>query len=332
VTTRGKGWSRRRRVACLSRALLPVVLLGVLSGCSVLPGERSHTPSGHVVIASGGTQGVYHTYALALARELRSRAPELEVEVVPTEGSVENLQLVADGDATLAFTADDAAAGAVTGASPFRDTLPIAAVSRVYDDYMHLVVPAVSSVHSIADLAGRTVSVGPPGSGTALIVDRLLAVAGLARTSIHAVDLGINESVQALGAGDIDAFFWSGGLPTSGVEDLAREVPLRLVPLGDLAPAMQNRFGAVYHQAAIPGGTYGLSDQVDTIAIPNFIVCRNDTDADLVRLVLSTLFDRRDAIARNVPVAGALDRRAAIETRPVPLHASALRWFRDTKI
>jgi TRAP transporter TAXI family solute receptor len=323
---------RYHAVWLLRGAFLPVLLLCALSGCWVLPGERSHTPTGHVVIASGGTQGVYYMYARALARELESRAPGLDVEIAPTAGSVENLEWVDDGRAMLAFTADDAAAGAVNGASPFRRALPITAVSRVYDDYMHLVVPATSSVRSISDLAGRTVSVGPPGSGTALIVDRLFTVAGLARKSIHAFELGINESVEALRRGSIDGFFWSGGLPTSGVHDLSREVPLRLVALGELAPAMQTRFGAAYHQAAIPAGTYGLVDQVDTIAIPNFIVCRDDTDADLVRFVLSTLFSSRDAIAGGVPVAAVLDRRVAIETAPVPLHAAALRWFHDTKI
>lgn len=301
------------------------------TGCSVLPGDGAGQPAGHVVIASGGTQGVYYQYADTLARRLESAEPSLDVEVVATAGSVDNLRRVADGRATFAFTAHDVAADGVNGAAPFGRRLPLAAVARVYDDYLHLVVAANSPIHSLGDLAGRTVSIGPPGSGTAVIVDRLFAVAKLAPRSVHAVRLGINESVDALRRRQVDAFFWSGGLPTSGVQTLSRDLPVRLVPLGGYARGMQTRYGSVYHQAAVPGGVYGLADQVDTIAIPNFLVCRDDADPALVREVVATLFRSREAISAAVPAAGALDRRTAIQTTPLPLHRAASEWFAGTK-
>ena len=309
--------------------LLP--LLAALTACSLLPGNGERQPTGRAVIASGGTQGVYYAYAGTLAERLEEAAPELDVEVTPTAGSVDNLQRLAIGDATFAFTAADVAADAVNGAAPFGRRLPLAAVSRVYDDYMHLVVAATSPIRTMRDLAGRTVSIGPAGSGTAVIVGRLFSVAGLEQRSVHSVQLGINESVDALRKGQVDAFFWSGGLPTSGVQSLSNEMPLRLVPLGGLAPAMQDMFGSVYHQAAVPAGTYGLADQVDTIAVPNFLVCREDTDPALVEQVVATLFRSREMIASAVPPAGALDGRTAIQTGPVRLHEAAAEWFRDTK-
>jgi uncharacterized protein len=314
-----------------SRLGVLVLLLAALSACSVLPGNGERQPTGRAVIASGGTQGVYFAYAGTLAERLEEAAPELDVEVASTAGSVENLRRLADGNAAFAFTAADVAADAVNGAAPFGRRLPLAAVSRVYDDYMHLVVAATSPIRTMRDLAGRTVSIGPAGSGTAVIVERLFSVSGLEPRSVHSVQLGINESVDALRKGQIDAFFWSGGLPTSGVQSLSNELPLRLVPLGGLAPAMQDKFGSVYHQAAMPAGTYGLADQVDTIAVPNFLVCRADTNPALVELVVATLFRGREIIASAVPAAGALDGRTAIQTGPVPLHQAAAEWFRDTK-
>jgi uncharacterized protein len=314
-----------------SRLGVRLLLIAVLTGCSVLPGNGERQPSGHAVIASCGTQGVYYAYAGTLAQRLEEAAPGLDVEVASTAGSVDNLHRLAAGNATFAFTAADVAADAVNGAPPFGRRLPLAAVSRVYDDYMHLVVSASSPIRTLRDLAGRTVSIGPSGSGTAVIVERLFMVAGLEPRSVHAVQLGINESVDTLRKGEVDAFFWSGGLPTSGVQSLSDDMPLRLVPLGGLAPGMQDKFGSVYHQAAVPGGTYGLADQVDTIAVPNFLVCRGDTDPALVRLVVATLFRGREIIASAVPAAGALDGRTAIQTGPVRLHQAAAGWFRDTK-
>jgi uncharacterized protein len=142
--------------------------------------------------------------------------------------------------------------------------------------------------------------------------------------SLHAVGLGLDESAAALRTGRIAAFFWSGGLPTPGVDELARQLPLRLVDL----PGLED---PVYRAAAIPSGTYGLARQVSTLAVPNLLVARSTADPALVRLVTATLFERRGAIARRVVAAAALDRRAAIETAPVPLHPAALGWFRATK-
>jgi TRAP transporter TAXI family solute receptor len=300
------------------RVVLVAIVLCVLSGCV---GEGADAPRGHLVIAAGGTQGVYYAYARALAAQLRRRDPDLRVDVVATTGSMENLQRLAGGDATLAFSAADAAAEASLGGPPFARRLPIAALARLYDDYLHLVVPASSGVRRLSQLAGKRVSIGPAGSGTRLIAERLL---GRRARSLRVVELGLDESAQALRAGRIDAFFWSGGLPTPGVEELARRMPLRLLDL----PALQD---PAYRAAAIPSGTYGLGSQVSTLAVPNLLVARFDADPALIRIVTETLFQRRGAIARAVPAAAALDRRAAIETAPVPLHAAALEWFRATK-
>jgi TRAP transporter TAXI family solute receptor len=303
------------------RVVAIALALFALSGCA---GRGAGAPRGRVVIAAGGTTGVYYSYARALARELETRDPGLRVEVRATSGSMENLRLLADGQATLAFSAADAAAEGAEGGPPFGHRLPIAALARLYDDYMHLVVPASSRVRTLSRLRGRTVSIGPSGSGTRLIAERLL---GARESSLHAVGLSLDGSVAALRSGRIAAFFWSGGLPTPGVDALAHHAGLRLLDLSGL----EDRFGGVYRAAAIPSGTYGLARQVATLAVPNLLIARSGADPELVRLVTATLFERRAAIARAVPAAAALDRRAAIETAPVPLHVAALGWFRDTK-
>jgi TRAP transporter TAXI family solute receptor len=324
VFDEGVGLDRVLRVV-----VAPALAAVALAGCVALTAHGPSAPEGRIEIAAGGTQGVYYAYAQALALQLEARDPRLHVEVVATSGSMENLRRVAGGSATLAFTAADAAAEAVLGRPPFDGRLPIAALARVYDDYMHLVVPASSHVRSLAQLAGRTVSVGPSGSGTRLIAARLL---GRRAASLHAVGLGLDASIEALRRGRISAFFWSGGLPTPGVEALARDVPLRMLALDGTVDGLQARFGAVYRAAAIPSGTYGLPRQAATIAVPNLLVAHAGADDALVRLVVTTLFERRAAITRAVEAAAALDRRAAIETAPVPLHRAAQRWFRDTKL
>jgi uncharacterized protein len=285
-----------------------------------------------VRIATGGSKGVYYAYGVVLAAELQRRPSVLRAAVQVTTGSIDNLRLVAAGTVTLAFSAGDAAAEAHHGRTLFDRKVDLAAVARVYDDYVHLVVPRTSRVRAITDLGGRRVSLGSVDSGTALIAERLLAVAGVRPRSLTPLRLGINESIAALQAGDADAFFWSGGLPTSGVSELARATPIRLVPLGDLADAMRTRFDAVYRLATVPAGIYGSPDRVTTIAVPNLLVCRPDADRALVREIAETLFDsRREALAAGVPQAETLDVRSAIATFPLPLHPGAQDDHRDIK-
>ncbi len=294
--------------------------------------ERGETgPTGRVVLATGNTKGVYYVYGTTLAAELERRAPGVRAAVAATTGSVDNLLRLADGRATLAFAAGDAVAEAYQGRPPFERRVAVAAVARVYDDYIHLVVPAGSPVRSVADLAGRRVSLGSPGSGTALIAERLLAVAGLPVRRVTLLRLGINESVAALHGGRADAFFWSGGLPTAGVEELARATPIRLVALGEHAEPMRRRFGSAYRSATVPAGTYGGAERVAPLAVPNVLLCRQDADRVLVRALTRTLFDTREALARTVPQAEALDERAAVATFPVPLHPGAADYFRAVK-
>jgi hypothetical protein len=295
-------------------------------------GENESYRRGPIEILTGSTKGVYYGYGVALARAINSRLDGVTARAVVTTASVENLRRVAAAPNVFAFTAADAASAAVTGTAPFAGPQPIRALARVYDDYIHLVVRRDSPIRDITGLRGRRVSLGAAASGTELIADRLFDVAGIARKDVTVSRLGINESVNALRAKTIDAFFWSGGLPTAGITNLASQLPIRLVPLGDRADALSEKWDPAYRRGTIPQGTYrGVSD-TPTVAVPDLLVTRADTDPGLVARVTRILFDSRAELARTVLVADELDRRIAISTAPVPLQAGALRYYRAVKV
>jgi hypothetical protein len=323
---RGAGFPRRGLFAAAAAGALGAGGVGLLAVRRPGPGWR-----GALRIATGGTKGVYYAYGTTFADEVRRVMPDVRPAVVPTTGSVENLRLLASREADVAFVAADAAAEALAGRAPFTAPLAVAAIARAYDDYLHLVVPLESDVDRIERLAGRRVSLGPVGSGTAIMAERLLDAAGLPARSVVVARLGINDSVAALQAGGLDAFFWSGGLPTSGVAELAAVRPLRLVPLGRLAPPLRQRYGAVYRTGTVPAGVYGLRERVATIAVPNLLACRADADREGVRALTRALFAGREVVARRVPQAEALDERAAIATFPLPLHPGAQDHYRSVK-
>lgn len=325
---------RRARLVTLAAATLAVVVVAVLAVSGTL-GSRHDDPwegaaPESLTIATGGTSGIYHGYGVAVGDVLTERHG-VPVEIAESGGSVENLQRLADGSAQVAFSAADAVADAVAGRGSFDQPVEVSALARVYDDFVHLVVPAGSSIRSIEDLRGRTVSLGAPGSGTALIAHRLLDVADVPVDRIDVRDLDLGRSIAALGSGDVDAFFWSGGLRTPGLTDLAAQTPIRLVPLGDLVEAMRERHGGGYRHGMVPQGMYGANDEVATLAVPNFLVVPTDMPEPVARTLVATLFDARSQVARTVPAAAHLDRARAIFTEPVGLHPGALRYYRETK-
>ncbi|PXY36619.1 TAXI family TRAP transporter solute-binding subunit [Prauserella flavalba] len=308
-------------------ALLGVLLLGLLPPASTAAEHGG--PVRRVVIVSGSTGGIYYSYGLALARELAA-ATGVRARVVATQGSVENLRALVEGTGDIAFSAADAVTE--TGLPPGEPVGSLRAIGRLYDDYLHVVVPASSPVRELGDLRGRTVSIGSAGSGTELIARRILEPAGLGTGGIRPVSLGLGDSAAAMLRGEVDAFFWSGGLPTRAVSALAAELPIRLLPLGNEAASMRATHGSAgYRVATVPGGTYADVPQTRTLAVPNYLLVRADADPAVVAWVTRLLFERSRTLAEAVPVARSPSPRTAIFTDPVPLHPGALAYYRAIK-
>lgn len=310
----------------LAFALTAAAVLG-LSAC--VPRATEWTDRAYV-IAGGGATGVYYDYGVHLADEL-SDSLDIDVVGVETNGSVDNLLRVADGEALLGFAQGDAAADAVAGAGAFDEPLDVQAVARLYDEYVHVVVRADSSVQSIADLAGTTVSLGAENSGVAVIASRVLHAAGVEATSVRDRQLDLGQSIAAVQSGEVEGFFWVGGLPTPGIQALAGNVPVRLLPIEqDWINAVNNRYSDAYRPADFPAGIYGLSESTPTMAVPNYLLAAASTPDAMVRDVLTTLFDARTRLGAEVPAVALLNRRQAIFTAPVDLHPGAVAYYRDS--
>lgn len=303
---------------------------GVLASASVAVAMGTDGPEpyrgGPVSITTGVRAGVYHRYGELLAPGL-SADLGVRVTLDPSMGSVENLRRLLEGRATLGI----ATADAVADLSP--DTRGrLAAIARLYDDYAQLVVPAASPVRRVEDLRGLRVCVGPPESGVELVTRRILGAVPMdPAVDVEPVRVGVGEAVEAMRAGDLDAFFWSGGLPTSAVQSLAEDMPIRLVPLGDIARELQEWFGPVYREAVVPADAYRGGTEVSTVAVPNLLVTTAAAPAALVRRVTGTVMRRRGAIGREVHAAQLVDPLTAVYTDPLALHPGARDWYRSRK-
>jgi uncharacterized protein len=322
--------------AARRRLVRVVCALAVAAGLLLwwlVPASGISYPHGPITFATGVPTGVYQKYGQLLAPDLEHDLPGVTVHAVATQGSVENLQYVASGRADFTFAAADAVAD-YTG--PGKSDLR--AVARLYDDYMQLIVPADSKVTSVRDLRGLRVAVGQPGSGVDLIAGRLLRAAGLEPgKDLTAVPSGIDTSPDLLRTGKLDAIFWSGGLPTGAIQDLAKRFPIKLVQLGDMVTPLLHELGAQgsYYRAAImppdayPGIQHGQA--IPTIAVANLLVTTARENTGLVERVTQTVIESRDAIGAVVHSAQQVDLRTAIYTDPLPLHQGARLYYLSVK-
>jgi TRAP transporter TAXI family solute receptor len=281
-----------------------------------------------LVIAAGGEEDVYRVIAEALG-QAATDAWSARVDVLETVGPVDNLRAVAEGEADVGFTTVDAAAAAISGERPFEFALQIGALARLYDDYLQVVTRADSRIESLADLEGRRVSVGT--SGTDIIADRVLEAAEVQLGDENREDYGPQTSAEALGAGELDAFFVAGGLPTLVVSSLAETTPIRLLTMPGLVEELQSRHGEYYQPGSVPAGTYGLEAEVATVTVATVLVVRSDLPADFAYRLTELLFDVKPRLVDAHEEARRLDHRSAIATYPVPLHPGAQRYYRAEK-
>ncbi|GIJ09588.1 TAXI family TRAP transporter solute-binding subunit [Micromonospora andamanensis] len=309
----------RRRGARVALALAVLLALPGLGGCREDPGEPVV-----IRIATGSPTAVYHAFGESLAAILNRELPQVRAEVLVTAASAENVQLLNAGAAELGFTQAD-----VLRADPGPNP-PVVAVARVYDDLLHLVTTADSPVRTLPDLRGRRVSVGAPGSGTKITVDRLLTAANLDGAAVRQEQLGLDDSVAALRAGRIDAFFFSGGLPVRAVAQFTEDTPARIIDLGQWTAPLRRGNPEVYVPRDIPRSVYGV-DPITTVANPNYLVVRASLPESLVRDVTRLLMERRSELAAAHPAAGRMSPRSAIATSPLPLHPGAVDYYRASK-
>ncbi|MEU6658633.1 TAXI family TRAP transporter solute-binding subunit [Streptomyces sp. NPDC046821] len=322
---------RRRHV--LEGSAVVVVVVGLLLWW-LLP-LHAAAPTGSVTISTGQRTGVYELYGKLLRTALGHDLPDLDVRLTNSEGSQENVERVATGKADFTIAAADAVEKYQLDGGAGADRLR--GCARLYDDYVQLVVPRSSSIRSVADLRHHRVAVGGPGSGVRLIAERVAKAAGLdLEKDLTPVATGIDDMPRALKRGDIDAFFWSGGLPTDHVRELSQSYPIRLVELGNLVDALHRQGGAsrYYRAAVMPADAYPDAQEgvaVPTLAVANLLVTTDRADPRLTEAVTRTVIDSRDHIGTKVHAAQLVDLRTALYTDPLPLHEGARRYYRSVK-
>lgn len=285
-------------------------------------------------VLTGGTSGVYYPLGVALSEIYGQSIEGARTQVQATKASVENLNLLQQGKGEIGFTLGDSLKLGWEGDTEagFPGKLDkLRGIAAIYPNYIQIVASQDSGVKSLADLKGKSLSVGAPASGTELNARAIFEAAGMKYEDLGKVEyLPFAESVELIKNRQLDATLQSAGLGVASIRDLATSVPINVVAVPEEIVA---KIGAPYISVTIPAGTYeGQSADVATAAVGNFLVSHEGVSEETAYKMTKALFENLDKLAAAHAAAKAIKVENAVEGMPVPLHPGAERYYREVGV
>jgi len=321
----------------LSFALAVLMLTAVvLTGCqTTTPGTEVEGPAvDKIVLATGGNTGTYYAYGMAMAPILAEKT-DIKFDVQSTGASKANIQSIALDEADMAVVQNDVMYYAYTGTDLFtgEQIQDFSAMAVLYPELCQIIASKSSGIETVADLAGKRVSVGDAGSGVEFNAKQILAAAGIdVETGIEKQNLGFGPSADALKDGKIDAFFCVAGIPTTAITDLAMSNEITVVEVDDEMFADLSAQYGFYTQQTVPAGTYnGVDEDKKTVAVMATYIVDNDLPEEAVYGITKAMFENKDAIAAAHVKGLELSAETAVEGIPaeVPLHPGAAKYYKE---
>ncbi len=297
----------------------------VLSGC----GGGSERP---MALATGTTAGVYYPLGGALASRWTRDLPGVVVKAEVSAGSVTNLIQVAKGESDIGFGQADAVADAFRGTGRFPEPLPLAVLGRIYPNIVHLLSVEDRGVHSVADLRGKRVSLGPPGSGNEVTARNVLRAVGIAEEDFRVRQMNYNQSINGLKDGTVDAVFLAAGLGVSSVVELGLTRDLVLVPFTPEEIVAVETANAAYQGIDVPPGVYrGVDVPTLTPSLWNMLFVHRDLPADIARRLAASLLAGREEFRSVTRNADFIQVDSLGEVGNLPLHPGARAFYGEER-
>ena len=290
--------------------------------------------SARMTMGTGGTAGTYYAFGGVLGQYMKNHA-NVDVTVVSTDGSKANIQGIAAGDYQLGTVQSDVMSYAWSGTRSFEadgkvDSFRV--IAGLYAEAVQLITMD-PEIKSVADLAGKSVSIGAPGSGVYFNAMDVLAAAGLTEADINPQYMSFADSTDGLKDGKIDAAFIVAGAPTAAITELCTTNNAFLVPIdGEIAETLMAS-SPFYTSYTIPAGTYaGQTEDVVTVTVKATLIVSASADEETVYNLTKAIFDNIAAITAENGKGAELSIENATSGMTVPFHPGAAKYFAEQGI
>lgn len=309
--------------------LLAVVMVFALCACS--NGGTDAKDDGKVSLdfVTGGEQGTYYAFGTVLAQQVSDKT-STTVTAVVSKGSQANVEDIHAGAAQLGFVQSDVMSYAYNGEKLFTDKIDdFSVVAALYMEQVQIIT-LDSSIKTVADLKGKTVSIGAKGSGVYFNALDLLGAYGLTENDIKAEYLDFGDSADSLKDGKIDAAFIVAGAPTPAVQDLGTGKQVYLVSLDKEHIDSLIASSPYYKEYTIAKDVYGTPEDVTTVAVAAVIIARDDVSEAAIYNFVSAVFNNIDEIGHAKKSELSIDFASSISD--VPYHPGAAKYFAEKDI
>lgn len=286
-----------------------------------------------LIIATGGTSGTYYPLGGGIAQIITDNT-SASATAQSTGASVENMRLLQKQDVDLAFTQTDIADYATKAVKMFDGNAVdnLTGVASLYYETIQIVVPENSDINSVADLAGKKVSTGAPGSGVEANAEQILEVYGLTFDDLKAEHLSFGDSTSKIQDGNLDAAFLTAGAPTSAVTELSATKGVKLIALDADKIAQLVESYPFYVEQTIPADTYPGVSEVNTVAVKAMLVARAGLSDELVYDITKALFENTNELVLINAKAKAISLESAAEGMSLDIHPGALKYYQEEGI
>ena len=319
-----------KKIISIVLVLTMVLALGAAAAFADAPAPKDGG-SKDLKFTTGGPAGTYFAFGGVMAQKV-SEVTSSNITAITSGGSSANIDALDMGDAQLAFSQSDVLYAAYTGQRTFEE--PITGFSVVAPLYMEQVqiITLNPDIKSVADLKGKSVSIGAAGSGVYYNAIDVLGAFGITEDDIKPTYQSFDESVEALQDGQIDAAFVVAGAPTPAVTSLAATNTMYLISLeDDVIDALIEKYPS-YIKVTIPADVYGLEADTVTVAVGAVIIASNDvSDADVYNFLYGVFENLEDITAAHAKGAE-LDLNFAASVTTIGYHPGAVKYFAEKGI
>ena len=313
---------------------MKTISIGVAVTALLLAAAPAWAQNRTLALATGGTGGIYYPLGGGIAGMLSKQLPNTQVTAEVTGGAVDNIKLLATGQADIAWVSSDVGADAIAGIGRFPTKVPLRTLANFYASPMHVVTVEGTGITTVADMKGKRVSTGAPGSASETQAFRMIEAAGLDKDKdLKRERLSVAESVAAMKDRKIDAFFWGGGVPTAAVTDLALTpgLKIKLIDVADLLPAIVKKYGNIFAPSVIKASSYpGQSEDSKGFAAWNAIMTTDKMPDEQAYAITKALFENKAELVTVHKEAQNLDLAMQTDVQsPAPYHPGALKYLKE---
>jgi len=285
----------------------------------------------NLVLATGGTAGTYYPFGGAMAKIWNSKIKDMNVTAQTSGASAENVRLINKKEVELALVQSDTLDFAFNATEAFKEPLKaMNAIAVLYPEVIQVVVGAASPIKSIADLKGKKVGVGAPGSGTEANFRQLLDAYGMKKEDVNAQFLSFSESAEAYKDKHIDAFIVTAGIPNAGIMDVATQNEIRILNIpADVSTKLTKKYPFLA-TVKVPANTYkGQTAEVSTVAVNAVLIVGSGLKEAMVYNLTKALFENQADLAAAHAKGKELNMKTAVTGVSIPFHPGAVKYYKE---